>query len=100
MVVEADDHERPTIFDLGDRCCTWRPSRGTRHRGDGVGGQTLAIELTVPDRERECDEVPALVADVIALPAHVIGDRIQELIDRHQTTVDLTLEHTELPVVL
>src|SRR5689334_17839857 len=56
--VEADDHERPTINYFGERGCAWRPARRARRCGDGVGGQTLAIELAVPDREREGDEVP------------------------------------------
>src|SRR6516165_11689054 len=67
--VEADDHERPTIDDVRDLCCAWASAQCAGRSGDGVAGQALAIELSIPDRERECHEVRTLVADVIALPA-------------------------------
>jgi Toprim domain len=85
---------------VGERGGAWRPARRARRCGDGIGGQTLAIELAVPDSERKCDEIRSLVAHIVALKADVVGNRIEKLIDRHKCAVDLALEQTKLPVVL
>ena len=94
--VEADHHQRLTAGDRGRR----RGDLLRRRVGESAVVEALAVELAVLDRERQHREVAPLVADVVALPADILAEVVEQAVDQHHGAIAVVLEDGELPVIL